>query len=139
MINMSVENFDILIVDDDIQFGRLVQRLLLQMNRAADVAHTGAEAISKAQKYSNLIVFLDVNLPDLPSLEIAETIHQQQHASVAVIGLSGHSRSDVRDFVDSPYVDFYEQKPMSLPDLKSILQSSLAQGAELLKVRASST
>ena len=139
MTDGGVENFSILIIDDDLQFGRLVQRLFQQMNRSVDIALSGTEAIAKVKDCSTLIVYLDVNLPDLPSLAVAEAIRNQSGLSVIIIGLSGHERSEVSEFVNSPFVDLYEQKPMSLGDLKTLLQATMNQAADLLKNRIGAT
>jgi len=132
----SIENFSILVIDDDVQFGRLVQRLLQQLNKTAEVVVTGTDAVAKISNMSSVIVYLDVNLPDLPSLKVAEIIRSQEGLDAVIIGLSGHSKAEAKDFVNSQYIDFYEQKPMSLPELKLILHRTIVQGAELLRSRS---
>ena len=97
--------------------GKLRNRNLLRRRFAEDgldvaEAETGVEGISEAMRFIPQIILLSTNLPDMPSLDVAErlhTINRVKHAWLMMIGDKDNRRerltgldAGANDFITSP-------------------------------------
>ncbi|GGK70123.1 hypothetical protein Sme01_27950 [Sphaerisporangium melleum] len=87
----------ILLVDDHPGFRRMARRILEAggfdvVGEAAD----GAQALRYVDELSPEIVVLDVLLPDIDGIEVADRLARLTHAPVVVL-ISSRSRADLGD------------------------------------------
>jgi|SRR5579859_1810868 len=76
----------VLIVDDHIGFRRLAGQLIEQIGRVVvGEAGTGAEALSKAHQLKPDLVLLDIQLPDLDGLALAESLTSEAEPPTVVL------------------------------------------------------
>lgn len=80
----------ILIVDDDPLFRNSLQRLLQRHHSDIESAATGTEAISKLRSHTFAAVVLDLKLPDIEGMEIAQFLREHD-PHCAIIILTGQS------------------------------------------------
>lgn len=80
----------LLLVDDDLCFGRATKRLLEQLGYVVDWVTAGNEAIAAYQPVEHDAVVLDLDLPDIPGERVLERI-AERFAGVRVVIHSGHS------------------------------------------------
>ena len=86
----------LLLVDDDLCFGRATKRLLEQLGYAVDWVTTGGEAIDAYQPVAHDAVVLDLDLPDMPGERVLERVAERFPGARLVIhtGHSGAARLD---------------------------------------------
>ncbi len=90
---MTKERMQVLIVDDDADFGELTQRRLRSID--ADVVfHEGPEgAIERIGEGGFALVLLDINMPGLSGLQILDALKQRGDADKVVLFSSMDERA----------------------------------------------
>ena len=84
----------VLIVDDHTGFRRLARLLLEQIGHVVvGEAGTGVEALSKARRLKPDLVLLDIQLPDLDGLAVAESLTSEAEPPTVVL-VSSHDATD---------------------------------------------
>lgn len=83
----------ILIVDDERKFSTGIQFFLEENGYAADLASTGSEALLRLRENTYQAVLLDLILPDIEGIELAEFI-TLNHPDTAVIIVTGNGTMD---------------------------------------------
>jgi PAS domain S-box-containing protein len=79
----------ILVVEDDHNVARLVQRHLEKAGYRVSVAHTGQDAQKKALRYIPALITLDILLPDMNGFEVLESLKENPRTEkIPVIVLS---------------------------------------------------
>ncbi len=100
----------ILVVDDEPYYCSTLKFLLESNSYRVEIATSGREALSFLQNDSFHAVLLDLNLPDIHGIQVAEYI-KQNHQDTAIIIQTGYAtvnsaiqamRNDVFDFLCKP-------------------------------------
>ena len=111
----------ILVVEDDQALASVIRR---ELERAYDVrvAHTGRDALALAAEEPFHLVVLDLNLPDMDGLEVAE---QLRELPLAILMLT--ARADVRSRVAGLYAGArdYLAKPFEMEELLARVYAQL--------------
>ena len=111
----------ILVVEDDQALARVIQR---ELERAYDVrvAHTGRDALIAAAEEPFHLVVLDLNLPDMDGLEVAEQLRE-----LPLVILMLTARADVRSRVAGLYAGAsdYLAKPFEMEELLARVYAQL--------------
>lgn len=112
----------ILIVDDDIDFGRELAATLKSLKMNAHFAHTGMDAVRKYQENQYQMIFLSADIVDPDGLKTTRAIRTiERHRGgmqIPIIGLS--SNGHMTDCIDAGMSD-YLHKPLDLALLKNIV------------------
>jgi CheY-like chemotaxis protein len=92
---------------------------------AALIAHTGQEAIDRAEAFAPDVVFLDIGLPDLSGYEVARKLRTlpalQQSLLVA---LTGWGTQEDRDRTRDAGFDRHLTKPAELTAVEELLRAA---------------
>ncbi|MBI1281763.1 MAG: response regulator [Anaerolineaceae bacterium] len=83
----------ILVVDDDQNFTRLIERLLDNRLKRYRVfqAHSGLEALEVITRQSPDLILLDLDLPDIDGIQVIEKLREQpQFSDIKVIVITGN-------------------------------------------------
>ena len=108
----------ILVVDDDADLRRLLERELKSAGYRVTQAASGAEAIERARRHQPSLVLLDVNLPDLDGVEVLRQLKASPStARLAVVLVSGRCSEADRIAGLELGADDYIGKPFSLREL----------------------
>jgi DNA-binding NarL/FixJ family response regulator len=102
-LGVKMKNLRILIADDHDLMRRGV-KALLQSHPGWEVcgeAHTGREAVSKAEELRPDVIILDVSMPDLNGLEAARRIRKSSPSSEILILSMHYSDQLIRDILDA--------------------------------------
>ncbi|WP_125720400.1 response regulator [Pseudoalteromonas rubra] len=118
----NVEKRRILLVEDDPDARNLMKLLLESLECEVVAAGSCAEGLSQLDKHADFdVVMLDLNLPDGSGLALVAAIHKRQSPAKLVV-VSG-SEPDPDALLSYP-VSQVLLKPVSLPDLAAIVQST---------------
>jgi len=117
----------ILIVDDYVDALEAWQLLLQAAGFEVITAVTGEDALSRADRDAPALVVLDVELPGLSGLEVAERLKSQERTRhIPLIATTG--RADVTDLVGSGGFDAVLIKPCDPATLVSEIRRLTATG-----------
>jgi signal transduction histidine kinase/CheY-like chemotaxis protein len=120
----------ILVVDDERNFLNSIQLLLEDNGYAVDLAQTGSDAFRFLQENSYQAVLLDLLLPDIEGIELAEFL-TQHFPDTAVVILTGHASMDSAIRALRYGVIDYLLKPCK-PEL---LLKIIARGIETIRLK----
>lgn len=112
---MSKPKAIILIVEDDKRLCELLAQELAYEGHETIAVHTGAEALLCAEDHNFDLIVLDLNLPDMDGIEVAERLHGRVTASILMLT----ARADLASRVAGLYAGAsdYMTKPFSLQEL----------------------
>jgi PAS domain S-box-containing protein len=116
----------ILIVDDDALFRNSMQRLLKMHHSHVHCASDGTEAINKIRKNNYAAVILDLVLPDLEGMEIAQYIKEKDPYCVIVILTGMSSIISAKQAVRFGCFD-YLTKPCEVDRVNRVLRNGIEQ------------
>lgn len=83
----------VLLVEDNVIAAKAAYNTLLSLNIIADIASTGAEAISKFSPNKYSLIFMDIGLPDTHGFEVSKAIRRIEENTTnrtPIIALSAH-------------------------------------------------
>ncbi|MDZ7705644.1 MAG: response regulator transcription factor [Trueperaceae bacterium] len=106
---------NILIVEDDVRLAQMLEAELAQQGYNPTLSHSGSEALAAAAVTPFDLVILDLNLPDIDGIEIAERLRRDTEASILILS----ARGDVSHRVAGLYAGAsdYLTKPFSVHEL----------------------
>jgi two-component system phosphate regulon response regulator PhoB len=108
----------ILVVDDDEDLRRLLERELIAAGHRVVQAASGAEALERARRHQPTLLLLDVNLPDIDGIEVLRRLKDSPTtARAAVLLVSGRAGESDRIAGLELGADDYIAKPFSLREL----------------------
>lgn len=112
----------ILILDDNIDAARMLASLFESSGHIVQLAYSGADAISKGTTFHPEIAFLDIGLPDMSRLGVAQALRKQEPLQrttlVAVTGWG--SEKDQYESEEAGF-DFHLTKPVTIEAIRGIL------------------
>lgn len=113
----------ILAVDDNDDNLQLLTQLLVLMECSYVTATDGITTLELAQKYRPKLILLDMMLPDLSGIEVANRLKQNsQTSSIPIIAVTAMARAeDKESFIVAGCVD-YVTKPYIIDDLEIIIR-----------------
>ena len=100
----------VLVVEDDPLVGEILKHLLMRYGHASH-ARSGKKALKKIEKNPPDIILLDLTLPDMNGLEVAQRVRQNKRTkTIRILGMSATSvdkrrwsKSGCNDFILKPF------------------------------------
>jgi diguanylate cyclase (GGDEF)-like protein len=92
-LNISLENLDLLVVEDDGTSALMISRALAMHGARVEIAVDGYDGLMKFQNNCYPIVITDINMPGLNGLELVSRI-KESHPDTHVIATSANSETD---------------------------------------------
>lgn len=116
--------FKILIVEDDRSISRLLELELKHEGFNVEVANDGKEGLEKYESFKPDIIILDLMLPEIDGMEVAESIRSFDN-NVGIIMLT--AKSDLGSRVEGlkTGADDYVVKPFEIEELLARIDSLL--------------
>jgi CheY-like chemotaxis protein len=115
----------VLVVDDEAEVTLVIGAALRERGHLVAVASTGHEAIETAETFQPDVAILDVGLPDIDGVTLAELIRGTVSGKpVRVIAFSGHGERRLRAAVGRDLFDEYVLKPASLDAIERALSAA---------------
>ncbi len=117
----------ILIVDDEPEFVKTLNRHLKREGFTIYSAYDGLNAmeqIEKSQNEGNLIqvVITDILMPRMDGIELMKWI-KQRHSHISMLAISGFTETVIANKVIRPEMDEYCQKPFTPDKMIGLLES----------------
>jgi DNA-binding NtrC family response regulator len=116
----------VLIVDDDEVLRDLMARELARSGSRVSQAADAAQALRKLGEDEPDVVLLDLNLPDLPGIEVLKQV-KEDRPDVEVVVLTAHGTVDTALAAMKLGANDYLQKPCHLQDLEVALHRAHAR------------
>ena len=122
----------VLLVEDDPNVARLVERALVEVRHRVDVAHDGAEGLLRAGGGAYDLVVLDVLLPELSGLDVARRLRRQRvHTPILMLTARDAVADRVRGL--DAGADDYLVKPFALEELLARVRALGRRSADALQ------
>jgi len=94
----------VLIVDDNPDAARMLMVLLKLKGFEVSTAHDGIEALHAARELRPAVILMDLNLPRMSGVEVAEELRRSDgFAQTMIVAVSGHSADRLQG--PSPFDD----------------------------------
>lgn len=110
-----MEDYKILIVEDEKQMAMFVEMELNHEGYKVDVAHDGIEGLKKSKNKEYDLILLDVMLPGLNGIEVCRNIRQSSHVPIIMLT----AKSEISDKVLGLDIgaNDYLTKPFAIEEL----------------------
>jgi len=119
----------LLVVEDDHSLVKLLEEQFGQLGYRVSSVTTGGEALFLAQDQRFDLIILDLNLPDIDGLEVAQLLRESCDASILILT----ARGDVDSRVEGLYAGAgdYLTKPFSMHELAARVHARLRERERL--------
>lgn len=117
----------LLLIEDDLELGNGLVHALAQSGYAADVVHSGRDALTACAMGTYQLVILDLGLPDMDGVEVLRRL--RHHGMIAPV-LILTARDDLQDRVLGLDAggDDYLGKPFEIAELEARIRALLRRG-----------
>ena len=123
-----MDAISVLIIDDNPQNRRLVKKMLEVHGFKIFEASNGLDGVASAIEHKPRIILLDINLPDIDGIEVANTLRNQGNCeSCTIIALTAKVMQSDRDSCFSAGANDFLPKPVDEEHLISLIRVWLSQ------------
>jgi two-component system KDP operon response regulator KdpE len=126
---MSKSGARILIVDDEIEIVRALQRSLAAHGFEIFTAHTGEEALEEVASHRPDLVLLDLGLPGMSGLEVCKQIRSTSNLPIIVLSVKDTERDKVLAL--DLGADDYVSKPFGMNEVLARVRVALRHSAQV--------
>jgi PleD family two-component response regulator len=103
----------ILIVEDDVTAARALRRILTDAGYEPMIYHAGTEALAAAKREHPAAAMIDVHLPDLNGLILAQQIRQIVGDDIPIIMVSGDTSMETLNSLSHVGATYFFSKPLN--------------------------
>lgn len=119
----------ILIVDDEVEIVRALQRSLVAHGYEVFTAHSGEEALEAWRASRPDVMLLDLGLPGISGLEVCQQVRAQSSLPIIVLSVKGAERDKVQAL--DLGADDYVPKPFGIDEVLARVRVALRHSAML--------
>ncbi len=119
----------ILIVDDEVEIVRALQRSLVAHGYEVFTAHSGEEALEAWRASRPDVMLLDLGLPGISGLEVCQQVRAQSALPIIVLSVKGAERDKVQAL--DLGADDYVPKPFGIDEVLARIRVALRHSAML--------
>jgi len=113
----------ILLVDDNADATEALGTLLELEGHEVKRAQSGVEALSIVESFTPDLALIDINMPDMDGLELAQLLRlRAQCSQTRLVALTGYTDAARRFQTDERVFDCHLTKPLSLDDLADVMR-----------------
>lgn len=114
----------VLIVDDHEDAADSLAMLATLWGHDVRVAYNGREALACLSDFAPHVALLDLVLPGMNGVQIADALRQNPSGKdTVIIGISGHPQVAQQEYSASMRLDDYFLKPIAVKELKQVLRA----------------
>src|ERR1700730_7689739 len=130
---MSKHKSRILIIDDEVEIVRALQRSLVAHGYDVQIAENGEKALDVVDKYHPDLLLLDLGLPGMSGLEVCKTIRARSPLPpIIIISVKNKEREKVHAL--DLGADDYVSKPFRINEVLARIRVALRHAAYLPEV-----
>lgn len=107
----------ILVVDDDVTTARALRVILKDAGYEPTICHAGNEALQRARADHPHAAMIDVHLPDLSGLILAQQIRQIVGKDIPIIMVSGDTSMETLNSLQHVGATYFLSKPLNRKSL----------------------
>src|SRR2546423_2301539 len=126
---MSKSGARILVVDDEIEILRALQRSLTAHGFDVFTASTGEEALESITHYRPDLMLLDLGLPGMSGLEVCKQVRAQSNLPIIVLSVKDAERDKVLAL--DLGADDYVSKPFGINEVLARVRVALRHAAQV--------
>src|SRR5260370_8500539 len=126
---MSKSGARILVVDDEIEIMRALQRSLTAYCFEVFTAASGEEALEAITHYRPDLMLLDLGLPGMSGLEVCKRVRAQSNLPIIVLSVKDTERDKVMAL--DLGADDYVSKPFSMNEVLARIRVALRHAAQV--------
>src|SRR5258708_9986625 len=126
---MSKSGARILVVDDEIEIMRALQRSLTAHGFEVFTAASGEEALEAITHYRPDLMLLDLGLPGMSGLEVCKRVRAQSNLPIIVLSVKDTERDKVMAL--DLGADDYVSKPFSMNEVLARIRVALRHAAQV--------
>ena len=124
--------YSILVAEDDLVNRKLISALLKKNGHSVAVAENGKEAIERLLKQSFDLILLDIEMPVMNGVEVAQRIRAgeagEEAAGIPIIALTAHVSDNIIETCYNAGMNSYLSKPVKIEVLNPLM-SDLIESA----------
>lgn len=125
---MSKSGARILVVDDEIEIVRALQRSLTAHGYEVFAAHSGEEALEAVAHYRPDLMLLDLGLPGISGLEVCKRVRAESNLPIIVLSVKDTERDKVLAL--DLGADDYVSKPFGINEVLARIRVALRHTAQ---------
>jgi len=126
---MSKSGARILVVDDEIEIVRALQRSLAAHGYDVFTANSGEEALEAISHYRPDLMVLDLGLPGMSGLEVAKRVREESNLPIIVLSVKDTERDKVLAL--DLGADDYVSKPFGMDEVLARIRVALRHSAQI--------
>ncbi len=126
---MSKQKTKILIVEDEIEIVRVLQRSLIAHRYEVVIAQDGEWALTVVQQQSPDLILLDLGLPGMSGLEVCRRVRESSDLPIIVISVKNKERDKV--YALDLGADDYLSKPFGIDEVLARIRVALRHAARM--------
>ncbi len=120
----------IMVVDDEIEIRRALQRSLIGHGYEVLVASSGESALEVIEQHPPDLILLDLGLPGMSGLEVCKRVRKQSDLPIIVISVKNQERNKVLAL--DLGADDYVSKPFGINEVLARIRVALRHAARMM-------
>lgn len=118
----TIRPLRVLVVDDNDDVAEMTAEMLRMYGHEVTIANDGPSALTAVASDRPDVVLLDLGLPGMNGIEVAEALHAARHAaSPLVVAVSGYDRVEDRERLRQAGCVHYLVKPVNFNRILTLL------------------
>jgi len=117
---------DLLIVDDEIEIGKVVSDLLSSLGFNADSANNGENALQKLRNRKYTFLITDINMPELNGIELIKIV-KRETPNINIIAMTGYDKDYAYMDVINVGANDFIIKPFKIDELEAKIKRILIE------------
>lgn len=118
-----MEDFKVLLVDDESDFVQTLSERLEVRDMKPDTAADGEEALKKVAEDEPTVIILDLKMPGMDGIQVLRHL-KKVHPKVQVVVLTGHGSEKAAEEARKLGAFAYLQKPVEMDTLVEVLKGA---------------
>ncbi len=131
-IRKSPAKAHLLVVDDEVDFAKLIQKSLTQSGYRVDIATSATQAIALQRKHSYDLALVDLRMPEMTGLELLQYL-KVRDKKIFVIIMTAYGSFSIGFEALKKGACEYLAKPFKLKAMKDKVQEALVRRAHFLE------
>jgi DNA-binding response OmpR family regulator len=115
----------ILVVEDDVTTARALRIILKDAGYEPTICHAGNEALEHARSNQPAAAMIDVHLPDLSGLILAQQIRQLVGKQIPIIMVSGDTSMETLNSLQHVGATYFLSKPLNRKSLIELMKEQI--------------